>query len=278
MIEKYSGIDFKIDDIDELYFAVARITTHVIEDTKVRNTPCSSATGFFYMNTKGKLFIVTNRHVVIDETKKYYPDILRLYLHTDSNDLTKTRSFDIKLYDKLSRRWNEPNTTNTDLIALPILEEFNEDDTHLSSFSEEHILPSGEKLSAGQDVLIMGYPLGMWYDAKNNLPVIRSGIVSSAYPVSYNGNPYFLVDSRLHPGTSGAPVITKPPNRLIKRESVSKATRKKGFIITRDIYDKWRNHRFLLGINARTFPFPPEEQPLDLNAVYFSWLIKEITN
>lgn len=124
----------------------------------------------------------------------------------------------------------------------------------------------------------MGYPLGMWYDEKNNLPVIRNGIVSSAYPVLYNGNPYFLVDSRLHPGMSGAPVIIKPPNRLIKRESLSKETRKKGFILTRDIYDKWRHNRFLLGINARTFSFPEGEQPLDLNAVYFSWLIKEITN
>lgn len=203
------------------------MTTHVIEDTKVSNIPCSSATGFFYVNTKGKLFLVTYRHVIIDENKNHYPDILRLYLHIDSNDLTKTNSFDINLYDKLSRRWNEPHTANTDLVALPILEEFNENDSWLSSFSEEHILPVGEKLAAGQDVLIMGYPLGMWYDAKNNLPVVRSGIVSSAYPVPYNGNPYFFVDSRLHRGMSGAPVITKPPNRLIKRESLSKRHVKK---------------------------------------------------
>lgn len=88
MIENSNpSINLKTDDIDGLYFAVARLTTHAIEDTKVSDTQCSSATGFFYVNTKGKLFLITNRHVVIDENKNYYPDILILYLHIDNNDI-----------------------------------------------------------------------------------------------------------------------------------------------------------------------------------------------
>jgi hypothetical protein len=67
-------------------------------------------------------------------------------------------------------------------------------------------------LQIGEDVLIMGYPLGKYYDEAYNLPIVRNGIVASAYPVPYKNNPYFLVEARLHKGTSGAPIVTKFKN------------------------------------------------------------------
>ena len=36
-------------------------------------------------------------------------------------------------------------------------------------------------------------------------------------------------------------------------------------------------NRFLLGINAATFPFPSHEQKSDLNAVYFASVIPSLT-
>ena len=52
----------------------------------------------------------------------------------------------------------------------------------------------------------MRYPLGQYYDDVFNLQVVRNGTVASAYPMRFRGQPYFLIDARLHEGTSGSPV------------------------------------------------------------------------
>jgi hypothetical protein len=163
------------------------------------------------------------------------------------------------------------------VVAIPIDKDF-APDACLTTFADSHFFPKEYKLSLGQDVLILGYPLGFWHDHTNNLPVIRDGMVASAYPVPYNRNPYFLVTSRLHEGTSGAPVITRPPTRLFKNDRIEqKENIRWGRTEEKKKRHKLRNQRFLLGINAATFPFPKGKQKSDMNAVYFSEIIKEIT-
>ena len=46
-------------------------------------------------------------------------------------------------------------------------------------------------LSIGQDVFVVGYPLGLWYDELHNLPIVRHGIISSAYPIPIQWKPIF---------------------------------------------------------------------------------------
>lgn len=75
-------------------------------------------------------------------------------------------------------------------------------------FASNNLLPTNIKLHVAEDVFIMGYPLGT-YDEIHNLPIIRNGTISSAYPIHFNENPYFLVDANLQEGTSGGAVITK---------------------------------------------------------------------
>ncbi|MDX1921345.1 MAG: hypothetical protein SFU25_11510 [Candidatus Caenarcaniphilales bacterium] len=38
---------------------------------------------------------------------------------------------------------------------------------------------------------------------------VKSGIIASKWRAFYNGNPYFLVDCKLFPGSSGSIIITK---------------------------------------------------------------------
>ena len=40
-------------------------------------------------------------------------------------------------------------------------------------------------------------------------------MVASTYRVPFQGQPLFLTDANLHPGTSGSPVITKPKNTWV---------------------------------------------------------------
>jgi hypothetical protein len=44
------------------------------------------------------------------------------------------------------------------------------------------MLPKNIRLDVGEDIFVMGYPLGI-YDEVHNLPVIRGGTISSPYPI-----------------------------------------------------------------------------------------------
>jgi hypothetical protein len=65
-----------------------------------------------------------------------------------------------------------------------------------------------EQLSAVEDVLMIGYPNGLW-DAVNNYPLIRRGITASHPAVDFdvNGVATTVVDVACFPGSSGSPVI-----------------------------------------------------------------------
>lgn len=133
----------------------------------------------------------------------------------------------------------------------------------------------------GHDVIVLGYPLG-WHDSIHNLPVIRSGVISSAFLVPFCGHPYFLIDARLHQGTSGAPVLSKPSLHMISLEKQSTTGWKYA-----PSHEFQQQGMYLLGILSTSFDFPEERRPLhmkeenkplDLNAVYYASIIDEMTS
>ena len=68
----------------------------------------------------------------------------------------------------------------------------------LSDFSEQD-------LAVAENVFFVGYPDGR-FDTKNNLPLIRTGLISSNPRLDYNGKPQFVIDAQVFPGSSGSPV------------------------------------------------------------------------
>jgi hypothetical protein len=62
-----------------------------------------------------------------------------------------------------------------------------------------------ENLRAVEDVLMCGYPNGLW-DDKNSLPLIRRGITATHPAVDYCGRPEAVVDIACFPGSSGSPI------------------------------------------------------------------------
>lgn len=153
--------------------------------------------------------------------------------------------------------------TSADVIAIPLTSKnhLNTQRFLIRAFSPVNFLPSNIKLQIGEYVLVIGYPLGEYYDSVNNLPIVRNGIVSSVYPVPFQSSPYFLVDARLHPGTSGSPVTTKFKNTWLTETTLE-------FSSDFSFY--------LLGINSSTFSLPNGQEPLGLNAVYFATIIDQI--
>ena len=69
----------------------------------------------------------------------------------------------------------------------------------LADFSEP-------QLTVTQNVYFIGYPDNR-YDKKNNLPLVRMGMIASHPKYDYNGEPIFIIDAQVFPGSSGSPVL-----------------------------------------------------------------------
>jgi len=220
------------------------------------------ASGFFFRECD-QFYFITNRHVVIDEKDNHVPEQLRLCLHTNINDLTKNATFKLQLYDKNGRRWLEHPIfgREIDVIALPICKE------EISDFC---ILPfsrfdfhASRYLHLGDELLVVGYPEGN-RDTLHNTPIARAATIATLFNQPFLGKPGFLIDSRLHNGTSGSPVLTKPTT--IVRDLGGKVSliqdRKKSF------------KKYLIGVHSEKFDMKYPE--LDLSFVWSASLIPEI--
>lgn len=60
--------------------------------------------------------------------------------------------------------------------------------------------------NAVEDVLMVGYPNGLW-DSRNNLPITRRGITATPPSIDFEGKPEFVIDCACFPGSSGSPVF-----------------------------------------------------------------------
>ena len=216
------------------------------------NCRMGTATGFFY-SFNNKIFLITNKHCVIDKEKQYYPNKIIFEVHTDANDISKNINKELNLYNGNKPRWLEHTKKKIDIIGIEISQDVLKG-CIIKAFNKENFPPEDLILEIGEDLLVLGYPLG-FYDTMHNLPIVRNASISSNYGINFKGNRHFLIDSNLHPGTSGSPVITKP--------STITRSKTKGTVI-----GGWVSH--LVGINSGSY------EPLGLNIVWYVDLLEEI--
>ncbi len=234
---------------DELYLTTTRI------ESFSNDSRMGQATGFFLRIPESKrLFLITNRHVVIDEDDLYFPDKLKLLLHLDQSNLQLNAQYDVALYngiDRKQKRWREIDP-KIDVVAIELsnadLAKF-----YFNAFTPNDFAPTGTRLALGEPVAVIGYPSG-FSDDVHNLPVARQGAIASAFPLPFIGERHFLIDAFLHPGTSGNPVITRP--------AATRLTDTGGIVFGQRVY--------LLGINSGSYG------GLNLNAVWFTNVIAEL--
>jgi len=189
-------------------FAVVALVTQVSNGVAV-----GTASGFFYARND-RLFLVTNRHVVTGGNGIAPPDILRLRLHKSMTDLTTNVDFDVPLTHDGKRTWHDHpryQLNQSDVAVIELDRGVLKGGYYIKALSAQNFLPANFVMQPGEDVMVIGFPRGL-SDTKHNLALIRSALVSSAYGVPFNGQPYFIIDANLHPGTSGSPVLTRPKN------------------------------------------------------------------
>jgi len=190
----------------------------VIESLLLSVTPVSTllgeqqltnATGFFF-ERDGRLFLVTNRHVVLDEPSDHRPDRLEIELHVDPENVAVTTGFAIPLYRGTQPVWREgidPAGT-VDVVALQLERAALPEKLLLQPFTPNHLIEQLDEIEVGTRVLIVGFPLG-FHDTWHHLPVVRQAVIASAFGLRFQGQGYFLTDARMHRGTSGAPVVAR---------------------------------------------------------------------
>lgn len=74
---------------------------------------------------------------------------------------------------------------------------------------DETLIPTEQELAdlmALEDVLMIGYPNGIW-DSTNNMPIFRRGATATHPKLNYEGRKEFVIDAACFPGSSGSPVF-----------------------------------------------------------------------
>jgi hypothetical protein len=173
----------------------------------------SLGTGFIlsFNVAEGKLvsLLITNKHVVEGSTSV----LVRLTRSIDGQpDIGRYELIDLGGMDQ----WIPHPDDSVDLCARPLgpivsqQRDLNRP-VHYRSVSETSLASSEliEHLSAFEDVLMVGYPVGL-ADEFNNMPIFRKGVTATRPDLDYDGRSEFLIDIACFPGSSGSPVYYVP--------------------------------------------------------------------
>jgi Trypsin-like peptidase domain len=192
---------------DALLLAAVPISTHA------GARGLTNASGFFFERGE-RLFLVTSRHVLIDEPTGHHPDRIGLVLHLDATNLTRTAGFSIPLFRNGKAVWRQGRDSGgeIDVAVIEIDRAALPEGVLMHSFTPEHLQDSAayDEVEIGSALLVVGFPLG-FRDTLHHLAVVRQAAVASAFGVRFQGQGYFLTDARTHRGTSGAAVVMRMP-------------------------------------------------------------------
>lgn len=191
---------------EQLAFTTVRIQC----ETKTGNV--STGTGsFFNFKFNGDQqvpVIITNRHVIKDSKKGSFQ-----LTRTNADGTPQVGKFDNIVFDDFEKKWISHPRSEIDLCIMPIAPLYHEAKTQGISFFhrqfDESLLPSQQlltDLTALEEILMVGYPVGLW-DSTNNMPIFRRGITATHPNLDFEGREEFLIDAACFPGSSGSPVL-----------------------------------------------------------------------
>jgi S1-C subfamily serine protease len=169
----------------------------------------TNASGFFF-ERDSRLFLVTSRHVLIDEPSEHLPDRVEIELHIDPDNMASSTGFSIPLYRDGKAVWRQGIDAGgqIDVAVLEIERGALPQTTVYRAFTPKHLYDPLAEIAVGTSLLVVGFPLG-FHDTLHHMPVVRHAVVASAFGLRFQGQGFFLTDARTHRGTSGAPVVMR---------------------------------------------------------------------
>lgn len=262
----------KLKTIEEqLLFSTLRIESLDDNDNVV-----SIGTGFLINREirpqEHVVYLVSNKHVL------FASDNIRLtFTQKDSSgqepDIGKTMTFPIS---NIRNNLHTHSNSTVDIAVIPVTGLFIGFPSlffkgigydMLSDFSEE-------ELSVAQNVEFIGYPDNR-YDQKNNLPLIRTGIISSHPKVNYNNEPIFIIDAQVFPGSSGSPLMINLSIEHWKTGNITLGGPQKIKLLGVVAATMIRNNK-LQSLPTSNTPLLATQEVIGLGIVYKSTALKEI--
>ena len=172
----------------------------------------TTGSGFFFIfkgnNKSVAPVIITNKHVVQGS------DSIRLFFKTSVNNKPNYGEPAIVTIANTGLSVVQHPNKDIDLVAIPIVPiesilDKKKINIYSISIEETNIASDSiqkKELKSIEDILMIGYPNGLW-DIKNNRPIVRKGITATSSFIDYNGKKEFLVDVAAFGGSSGSPVF-----------------------------------------------------------------------
>lgn len=221
-------------NIDPLNFSTVSLETYFNDQSMM------SATGFFFsakINNELSHFLVTNWHVITGrnpkETNKLLhpmgaiPNKIRLVLPSEKDEnglnthgeLFQYEKF-ISLYDAQGfAHWYQHREKN--LVDIAVINLGNLLDGFLSTPIDQLATDYDMSIDVGNDVYILGYPLGFSHFA--NTPTWKKGSIASEPHAETEESKYrIMVDATTRSGMSGSPVIMRYKTHYVTDDGLVK--------------------------------------------------------
>jgi V8-like Glu-specific endopeptidase len=224
-------------------------STWVHATVRIENEWGRGGTGFLIirkMNDKqGKVFLITNKHVLhLDPQKRRDATSLKMFVNVRETDgAVRGTVLQFLLDEEGHRLWREHPNPDVDVLAVDVTSLINSHpnlenkgaDYSFFAFSE---VLKREEITEGEEVLVIGYPLGL-YHSRTHAPLVRQGIIATKIGERINIRirqssgesrrveiPGFLIDASIVPGSSGSPVVLKPIVGRKVRDQIAMETAK----------------------------------------------------
>lgn len=197
---------------------------------KPTSPPAHYGTGFFFnfcrAGTKHIPCIVTNKHV-IDRASLWR--IVFTVAEGDQPARNKAFNFNVDQFEQGFIRHPDPAV---DLAVMPMAGLLAEAERQGHRFFYKAWEVTGvaddaflADLGAVEDILMIGYPNGLW-DKHNNRPLVRRGVTATPPYDDYEGRREFMIDCACFGGSSGSPIVLYNPSSFTTKDgNISMGTR-----------------------------------------------------
>lgn len=193
---------------EQLQYSTVRIECEHIDGSK------GTGTGYFFKfkeSTEDSSYVpvvITNKHVIEGAKRGIF---ILTKMDQQGNPLD-TEHFKLEI-ENFESYWRKHPDSEVDLCAMPLAPILNMTEFKGESFFiiylDKSLIPSNaqlEELSALEEIVMVGYPNGIW-DSTNNKPIFRKGVTATHPFFDYNGEKEFMIDAACFPGSSGSPVF-----------------------------------------------------------------------
>jgi hypothetical protein len=189
---------------EQLTYSTARIECDVAGGL-------ATGTGFFFRflddGQRHVPVFVTNKHVVEGAARG------RFYLTNKQSDGGPAETFTTLEVNGFASLWIGHPDQDVDLCVFPLAPLLRGATQAGNEFFytnlDPALIPTADdlgQLTAVEDVIMIGYPNGIW-DSVNNAPIVRRGVTATHPNREYEGRSEFMIDAACFPGSSGSPVL-----------------------------------------------------------------------